>query len=92
MQYFLFRTFFEKYRQKYRGSFGFQVPSTGTAGTLNKVLSTGTAVTLKKYRCQEGTGTGSKRASFYVNYLKLIFVRLRLKNLSFPVFIGNNSS
>ena len=25
-------------------------------------------------------------------YLKLIFVRLRLENLSFPVFIGYNSS
>ena len=29
-------TFFEKYRQKYRGTFDFQVPSTGTADTLIK--------------------------------------------------------
>ena len=50
VQYFLFRTFFEKYRQKYRGTFDFQVPSTGTAGTFNKVPNTGTAGTLKKYR------------------------------------------
>ena len=50
MQYFPFRIFFEKYRQKYRGTFDFQVPSTGTAGTFNKVPTTGTAGTFKKYR------------------------------------------
>ena len=49
-QYFPSETFFEKYQQKYRGTFDFQVPSTGTAGTFNKVPSTGTAGTLKKYR------------------------------------------
>ena len=50
-------TFFEKYRQKYRsitdGTFEFQVPSvpsTGTDGTFNKLLSTGTTGTLIKYR------------------------------------------
>ena len=54
MQYFLSGTFFQKYRQKCRGTtggtFNFQVPSTGAVGTFNKVPSTGTAGTLKKYR------------------------------------------
>ena len=49
-QYFLFGTFFKKYRQKYRGSFNFKYRVPVPAGTFNKVPSTGTAGTLKKYR------------------------------------------
>ena len=33
-----------------------------------------------------------EHVSFYIIYLKSIFVTLRLQNLPFPVFIGYNSS
>ena len=42
----MFGTFFGKYR----GTIDFQVPSNRTTGTFNKVPSTGTAGSLKKYR------------------------------------------
>ena len=45
-----FWNFFQKYRSTTGGTFGFQVPSTGTDGTFNKVPSTGTAGTSIKYR------------------------------------------
>ena len=48
-QYFLFGTFFRKYRQKCRGTFNFKYRVPEPDGIFNKVSSTGTAGTLKKY-------------------------------------------